>query len=297
MKSVLKYATQGDKVFYTLITTFLTLFFILVLWPIIYVFSSSVSEAQAVMTGRVVLWPIGFNLEGYRTVFNTPAVLIGYRNSLFYTATSIIITVTMTMTAAYCLSRNDVPGSNGIMLLFTFTMFFSGGMIPSYMLMRELGFINTVWAVIIPGSMGVFNMIIARTFIRHSIPLELLEASMIDGCSDIGYYLKIVIPLSQAIIAVLILFVGVSNWNAFFHALIYLSDKNLFPITLFLRDILLSTQIDAGTMDPEDAWRMAEAAAKIRYSLIIVTLIPVILIYPFVQKYFVKGIMIGSIKG
>jgi multiple sugar transport system permease protein/putative aldouronate transport system permease protein len=209
-----------------------------------------------------------------------------------------ILNLAMTMTTAYCLSRFDVPGRNIFMLIFTFTMFFNGGMIPTYMLIRSLGMLNTPWALIIPGAIGVYNMIIAKTFIQNSIPLELLDAAKIDGCSDIGYYVRIVLPLSQAIIAVLILFYGVGHWNAYFNAMIYLHNKNLYPLTIFLREILMASQIDPGTVqDPELQMRLAESAAVIKYALIIVTMVPVILIYPFVQKYFIKGVMIGSVKG
>jgi ABC-type glycerol-3-phosphate transport system permease component len=204
----------------------------------------------------------------------------------------------MTMTAAYSLSRKDLPGRSGIMFLFTFTMFFSGGIIPTYILIRNLGMLNTPLAVIIPGAIGVYNLIIARTFIQSSIPGELLDAAMIDGCSDIGYYLRIVLPLSQAIIAVLILFYGVGHWNAYFSPMIYLSKKSLYPLTIILREILLASQIDPSTVaDPELQMRLAEAAAVIKYALIVVSMVPVIIIYPFVQRYFVQGVMIGSIKG
>jgi ABC-type glycerol-3-phosphate transport system permease component len=202
------------------------------------------------------------------------------------------------MTTAYCLSRNDVPGRNAIMLIFAFTMFFSGGLIPGYMLIRNLKMLNTPWALIVPGAMGVYNMIVAKTFIQHSIPSEMLDAAKIDGCSDVYYYLRIVIPLSKAIIAVLVLFYGVGHWNAYFSAMIYLHNRNLYPLTIFLREILMASQIDPSTVqDPELQMRLAEAAAVIKYALIVVTVVPVILIYPFVQKYFVKGVMIGSIKG
>jgi multiple sugar transport system permease protein/putative aldouronate transport system permease protein len=250
------------------------------------------------MSGKVVLFPVGFNLTGYETVMNTITVWIGFRNSVLYTVVATCLNIVMTMTTAYCLSRTDVPGRNGIMLLFTFTMFFSGGMIPTYMLIMGLGMLNTPLAVIIPGAIGVYNMIIARTFISSSIPGELLDAARIDGCSDIGYYIKIVLPLSKAIIAVLVLFYGVQHWNAYFGPMIYLHNKNLYPLTLYLREILMASQIDPATVtDPELQLHLAETAAVIKYSLIIVTIIPVILIYPFVQKYFIQGVMIGSIKG
>ena len=290
--------TAGDKIFYLIIFIILSAFFIIVLYPCIFVISASISSSSAVMSGKVLLWPVGFNTEGYKIVFNTPNVWIGFRNSIFYTVAGTCLNIFMTMTTAYCLSRNDFPLRNLFMFFFSFTMFFSGGLIPSYLLIRRLGMINTRWALIIPGALGVYNMIIAKTFIQHNIPQEMLDAAKIDGCSDIYYYIRIVIPLSQAIIAVLVLFSAVGHWNAYFNAMIYIYDKNKLPLTIFLREILLSTQIDPSTVeDPELQMRIAEAASIIKYSLIVVTIVPIIIIYPFVQKYFVKGIMIGSIKG
>lgn len=290
--------TRSDMLFYTLITLMLTAFFLIVLYPCVFVISASFSSGAAVQAGRVILFPVDLSLEGYRTVFNTRNIWMGFRNSILYTFFGTLLNIGMTMTAAYGLSRSDVPGRNGFMLLFTFTMFFNGGMIPTYMLIRNLGMLNTPWSLIIPGAIGVYNMIIARTFIQNSIPGELLDAAKIDGCSDIAYYLRIVLPLSKAIIAVLVLFYGVGHWNAYFNPMIYLSAKSLYPLTIFLRDILMSTQIDPSTIsDPEAQLRLAEAAAVIKYALIVVTLVPVIIIYPFVQKYFVKGVMIGSVKG
>ncbi len=287
-----------DKIFYTIITIILTLFFIIVLYPCIYVISASFSSGDAVQAGKVVLWPVDVSIEGYKTVFNTKDVWVGFRNSLFYTVVGTSINIVMTVMAAYSLARPDVPGRNGIMLLFTFTMFFNGGMIPTYMVIRALGMLDTIWCLIIPGAVGAYNLIVARTFIQNSIPLELLEAAKIDGCSDIKYLLKVVIPLSKAVIAVLVLFYGVGHWNAYFNAMIYLHTKDLFPLTLFLRQILLMEQIDPSTItDPELQAQMAKAAGVIKYALIVVSMVPVMLIYPFIQKYFVKGVMIGSIKG
>ena len=270
----------------------------IVLYPCIFVLSASFSSGSAVQAGQVVFLPVRPSIEGYRTVFNTSTVWIGFRNSILYTVAATSLNIVMTMTTAYCLSRNDVPGRNFFMLLFTFTMFFSGGMIPTYILIRNLRMLNTPWAVIVPGAIGVYNMIIAKTFIQHSIPGEMLDAAKIDGCSDLYYYIRIVLPLSKAIIAVLVLFYGVGHWNAYFSPMIYLHTRNLYPLTIFLREILMASQIDPSTVsDPEIQMRLAEAAAVIKYALIVVTMVPVILIYPFVQKYFVKGVMIGSIKG
>ncbi|MDR2808526.1 MAG: carbohydrate ABC transporter permease [Spirochaetaceae bacterium] len=298
MKSIWEKSSTSDKVFYVVITVVLTLFFIIVLYPCIFVLSASFSKGSAVQAGRVVLLPVEPSLEGYKTVFNTGSIWIGFRNSILYTVFGTLINIIMTMTTAYCLSRSDLPGRNGIMLLFTFTMFFNGGMIPSYILLRNLQMINTPWALIIPGAIGVYNMIIARTFIQNSIPAEMLDAAKIDGCSDIMYYVRIVLPLSKAIIAVLVLFYGVGHWNSYFNAMIYLNTKSLYPLTIYLRDILMATQIDPSTIsDPEAQLRLAEAAAVIKYALIVITMVPVIIIYPFVQKYFIKGVMIGSVKG
>lgn len=288
----------NDKLFYIITTVLLTIFFLMVLYPCIFVVSASFSSGDAVQAGKVVLWPVDFSLEGYKTVFKTSTVWTGFRNSLFYTVAGTLISLTMTMTAAYCLSRKDVPGRNFVMLLFTFTMFFSGGLIPHYMLIRSLGFLDTVWAIILPGAIGAYNLIVARTFIQNSIPEELLEASMMDGCSDIMYYLKVVLPLSKAVLAVLVLFYGVGLWNQYFNAMIYLNNRDLFPLTIFLKEILLATQIDPSTLtDPESAELLVKIANVIKYALIVVSMIPVLLIYPFIQKYFVKGVMIGSVKG
>lgn len=293
-----KNCSRNDKIFYIIVGTILTIFFIAVLYPCIFVLAASFSSGSAVQAGKVFLWPVDFSLQGYKTVFNTTTVWVGFRNSLFYTFVGTAINIVMTMTAAYCLSRPDVPGQNGFMLFFTFTMFFSGGMIPSYMLLQNLHMLNTVWALLIPGAIGVYNLIVARTFIKSSIPLELLEAAKMDGCSDFMYFIRIVIPLSKAVIAVLVLFYGVSHWNAYFNAMIYLHDKALYPLTLFLREILMADQIDPSTIqDPELQAQLAQAAGVIKYALIVVSMIPVLIIYPFIQKYFVKGVMIGSVKG
>lgn len=288
----------SDKLFYVLVIVLLSAFFLIVLYPCIYVVSASISSGNAVQSGKVILLPVDFSLKGYETVFNTPKVWTGFRNSLFYTVAGTAINLVMTLTAAYCLARKDVPGSNFIMLFFTFTMFFSGGLIPGYLLIRQLGMLNTAWALILPGAISVYNLIMARTFIQSTIPSELLEASMMDGCSDIMFFLKIVIPLSKAIMAVLVLFYAVGHWNSYFNAMIYLSDRELYPLTIFLREILMADQIDPSTItDPELQSKIAQMAGVIKYALIVVTMIPILLIYPFIQKYFVKGVMIGSVKG
>ncbi len=297
MKRWMRYGSS-DKIFYGVTFLVLTFMFIIVMYPILFVLASSFSSGQAVTGGKVFLWPVDFSLEGYKIVFHNRDILNGFLNSVIYTVTGTCINICITMVAAYALSREDLPGANWIMLLFTFTMFFSGGMIPNYMLIQKLGMINTRWAIVIPGALGVYNLIIARTFIRNNIPKELLEAAQIDGCSDIRFFTAIVLPLSKAVAAVLVLFYGVGHWNSYFNPMLYLNSRELFPLPIYLKEILISNQIDPSTVaDPELQMRIAQTADVIKYALIVVTTVPVMMIYPFIQKYFVKGVMIGSIKG
>ena len=296
MKKFRSYSIN-DKIFYIITGFLLTAFFIIVLYPCIYVVSASFSSGSAVEAGRVILWPVDFSLEGYKAVFHTPSVWIGFRNSLFYTIAGTLINILVTMIAAYGLARPDLPGRNGIMLFFTFTMFFSGGMITGYMLVRSLHILNTIWAMLIPGALGVYNLIIARTFIESNIPTELLEAAQMDGCSDIRFFASIVLPLSKAVIAVLVLFYGVSHWNSYFNEMMYLSTNTKFPLQLVLREILVNMGTAGMTLDVTKQLEMQETKYLLQYSSIIVGSVPVMLLYPFVQKYFVKGIMVGAIKG
>jgi multiple sugar transport system permease protein/putative aldouronate transport system permease protein len=287
-----------DKLFYIISGIVLTAFFILVLYPCIFVVSASLSSGTAVQSGKVFLFPVGFNINGYETVFKTKNIWTGFSNSAFYTIAGTSINIVITMIAAYALSRRDLVGRNGIMLIFTFTMFFNGGIITNYLLMENLGILNTRLALLLPGALGVYNMIVARTFIQSNIPVELLEASQIDGCSDIRYFVDVVIPLSKAVIAVLVLFYGVAHWNTYFNAMIYLTDRKLLPLTIFLKEILIAGQIDPSTVaDPELQEKISQIAGVIKYALIVVSMIPVLLVYPFVQKYFVKGVTIGAVKG
>lgn len=290
--------SRGDRTFYFLINTGLTLILLIVLYPLLYVLSSSFSSPAAVMSGRVVLWPVDFSLEGYTTVFKNKDIFIGYYNSFRYMMIGTSINIAATMIAAYPLSRKDTPLRNLWMFLFTFTMFFGGGLIPNYMLMMDLKLIDTLWAMIIPGAISVWNMIIARTFIQSNIPGELLEAAEIDGCSDARYFFVMVLPLSKAVIAVIALYYAVGHWNAYFDALIYLNKRTLYPLQLFLREILVINTFDPKfIMDPEQTVKRQGLADLLKYSLIIVATVPMLIIYPFAQRYFIKGVMIGSLKG
>ena len=287
-----------DKLFY-IVSYFLTcVIFFFVLYPFLFVLSASFSSADAIFSGKVVLWPVDITLDGYKTVLHNTNILTGFLNSVLYTVTGTMINLVMTMTAAYCLSRDDVPGARIILFLFTFTMFFGGNMITNYMLIRSLGFLDKIWAIIIPGAISAYNLIIARTFIQSNIPRDLFEAAVMDGCSDIKYYVRIVLPLSKPVASVLVLFYAVGHWNSYFNPMIYLNTRSKFSMPLILKEILISNQIDPSTVtDPELQMRLASLAISIQYALIIVTLVPVIAIYPFIQKHFTKGIMLGSIKG
>ena len=271
---------------------------IIMAYPLIVVVSTSFSSPAAVMSGKVLLFPVDFSLEGYKAVFRTNDILIGYRNSLFYMVAGTMINVFMTLLAAYPLSRDDLVGQGAIMKLYTFTMLFGGGMIPHYLLLKDLHMLNTIWAMIIPGAISVYNMIITRTFIKSNIPKEMLEAAKIDGASDIQYFVKMVLPLSGSVIAVITLYYAVAHWNAYFNAFMYLTDKNLYPLQIFLKNILVSNQVQAELLVDEYTSSAVESIAEVlKYSLIVVAVVPVMVIYPFVQKHFVKGVMIGAVKG
>ncbi|MDY2793543.1 MAG: carbohydrate ABC transporter permease [Eubacteriales bacterium] len=290
--------SRDDRIFYAVNAALLTLVMLVVLYPLIFIVSCSFSSAHAITSGRVILWPVDVTLRGYKAVFEYSTVLRGYLKTFFYTFSGTLINIALTMIAAYPLARPQLPGRKGLMLLFSFTMLFSGGMIPTYILVRGLGMINTVWAMIIPGALSVYNMIITRTFLQTNVPLELLEASQIDGCSDFRYFFSVVLPLSKAVIAVITLYYAVGHWNSYFSAFLYLSEQKLYPLQIVLRDILLANSFDASLIvDEELAAAKQGLADLLKYSLMVVSSLPVIIMYPFVQKYFIQGVLIGSIKG
>ncbi len=290
--------STDDKIFYAAVNIVLTLVLIIVAYPLIYIVSASFSERSAILSGQVWLYPVGFSLEGYGEIFKNQNIWTGYGNSLLYTVFGTFLNVFFTMVCAYPLSKRGLPYKNQIMFLFTFTMFFNGGMIPNYMLMKNIGLINTRWVMIIPGLISVYNMIIARTFISNSIPYELWEAAQVDGCSNTRYFFQMLLPLSKAVIAVLALYYAIGHWNAYFNAMLYLSDRSMYPLQLFLREILISNTLsEASGMDPEMLAAKQGLADLLKYCLIIVATVPVLIVYPFVQKYFATGVMLGSVKG
>ena len=291
-------SSREDKIFNVIIHIIIATLLIIVAYPLIFVLSSSFSSKEAVTNGLVFLWPVDFSIEGYAAVFQKPDVLIGYRNTIIYTVVGTMLNLVLTMIAAYPLSRKDLPGGKFLTLIFTFTMIFNGGMIPTYMLVKGMGLMNSPLSMIVLGGISAYNLIIARTFIQNSIPGELLEAARIDGCSDFRYFGQIILPLSKSVIAVLTLYYAITHWNAYFNAFLYLNNENYWPLQLFLREILLENQIDASQiLDPELQEAKQGMANLLKYSLIVVSTIPVMILYPFIQKHFVSGVMIGSVKG
>lgn len=274
---------------------------IVIAYPLVFVLSASFSDPLSVARGEVLLFPADFTLDGYKTILEYQPIWIGYRNTIFYTVVGTAINMIVTLPCAYALSRKDLVGRNVIMMLFTFTMFFSGGMIPNYLLMKNLGLLNTAWAMLLPEAMTVYNLIIARTYFQNSIPIELQEAAQIDGCSNTRLFFNIVLPLSMPIIAVVLLFYSVGHWNSFFNALIYLTNEKLFPLQLFLRNILLEDMmLDMMSGDSEamsELIRRLQLRESMKYGIVVVSSLPVLVIYPFLQRYFVKGVMIGAVKG
>ncbi|WP_339324918.1 carbohydrate ABC transporter permease [Paenibacillus sp. FSL W8-0194] len=290
--------SRGDRAFNMIVYVILSLVAVIVLYPLIFVLSASFSDPQTVLRGEMLLWPEGFNLNSYSKIFQNQDILSGYSNTLLYTTIGTLINLVMTVLGAYPLSRKDFVGKNAVMALFVFTMFFGGGLIPTYLLIKDLGMLNTFWVMVIPNAVSIWNIIIMRTFFQQSIPYELQEAATIDGCSNIQILTRIILPLSMPIIAVMILFYAVGHWNAFFSALLYLSDKEKFPLQLILREILIQGQTsDMVKMSTESAIKQQREVEGIKYAVLVVANIPVLILYPFLQRYFVKGVMIGAIKG
>jgi len=285
-----------DKTFLITIYILLSLVALVVIYPLIFIVSSSISSPAAVTSGRVWLWPVDISFNGYKALFNTPEILIGYGNSIFYTVAGTLISVALTIMIAYPLSRKTFFGRNTLMMIITFTMIFSGGLIPTYMVVKQLHLIDTRLALLIPNAIWVWQVIIARSFFQSSIPEELLEASEIDGCSDMRFIWSVVLPLSKPIIAVLVLMYAVGQWNAYFDALIYLKSADLFPLQLILRSIIIQNN-GSGAMDVAKMVERQQLTELLKYSLIVVATLPVLVIYPFVQRHFVQGMLVGSVKG
>ena len=289
--------SRSDLAFDIIVYGVCIILLLAVLYPMYFVIIASISDPNAVNLGQVDFYPVGLNLKGYETLLQYKDLWIGYRNTIFYAAAGTFFALVANLTAGYALSRTDMFGYKFINIFFLIPMFFGGGLIPSYLNIRNLGLYDTVWSIVIPGAVSIYNIIVARTFFKTSIPNELWEAAQIDGMGNVGYFLKIVLPLSKAIIAVLALWTAVGHWNSYFTAMIYLRNDNLQPLQLVIRSILINSQTASTMLTGTAANEAREMAELIKYSVIVVSSLPVMCIYPFVQKHFNKGVMIGSLKG
>ncbi|KAF0818621.1 ABC transporter, permease protein 2 (cluster 1, maltose/g3p/polyamine/iron) [Bacillus sp. ZZV12-4809] len=292
--------TRADRIFDICNKLLIGFFLIIILYPLIYIISASISDPSYVNSGKMWLFPKDITFEGFKRVFQSKEIWIGYRNTIFYTLLGTFINLAVTLPCAYALAKQELVGRGFIMGLLIFTMFFDGGLIPTYLLVRDLGMINTIWAMVIPSAASVWNIIVTMTFFRVTIPKGLEEAAEVDGASVFRTFFQIVLPLSAPIIAVMALFYGVGHWNSYFSGLIYLSDRELFPLQLILRDILIQQEMTTELMmqgtDIKAIGEQARVASIVKYAVMIVSAAPLLIVYPFLQRFFLKGVMIGSIK-
>jgi putative aldouronate transport system permease protein len=289
----------GDRVFNITATAVLLLSILAVVYPLYFIVIASVSDPNAIYEGKVWLFPSGVTLEGYQRIFADSRIWNGLGNTLIYTILGTTISVTTILCGAYALSRKDMPGRKILMLLFVITMFFDGGLITKYLVVRDLGMLNTVWAVILPGAVGVWNLIIARSFFENTIPNELREAAQMDGATDFKFFFKMVLPLSKPLIMLMIMIHVVAQWNSFFDALIFLNDDSKYPLQLVLRNILIQSDVSSSGTTGGDIQSYAAAqriAELTKYAMIVVSSLPLMIALPFMQKHFTKGAMIGAVK-
>lgn len=294
--------SKGDTIFDTINIIVSVILLLIVAYPLYFVVIASVSDPGLVSSGQVVLYPRDINLEGYKEVINYEPIWTGYRNTIIYTICYTCLSVMISLMSGYAFSRNNLPGKKAILGFFLFTMFFNGGLIPTYLIVRDLGLYGSPLIVILLGAVNVNNIIISRTFIKSTVPEELFEAAALDGCSHAKTFFRVVFPVSQSLIAVLVLFAAVSQWNSWYNAMIYLNDETQMPLQMILRDLIVNQSAMAMASDSAASSGGDVAAAvllveSMRYAVIIVSSLPLLCVYPFVQKYFVKGIMIGSVKG
>jgi multiple sugar transport system permease protein/putative aldouronate transport system permease protein len=293
---------SGDKVYLAVVYLFLGFFIVMVVYPLIYVVSCSFSSPEALIQGRVFFLPVEPGVQGYEAVFSNARIWRGYANTILYTVLGTAIGTAVTMIAAYVLSRKEFPARGFLTVFFMVTMFIGGGTIPMYLWLKTLKMLNTVWAIVVPGAVSVWMVIVARTFIQSTIPEELFEATSLDGGSYIQYFVHVILPLSKPILAVLAINFALGHWNSYYNALLYLNDSDKYPLQIILRDILVQNSVDvtnsagAGT-DINNQMHRQYLSELLKYSLIIVSSAPLLVIYPFLQKYFIKGTMIGSVKG
>jgi ABC-type glycerol-3-phosphate transport system permease component len=289
----------ADKVFQLSCFLFLFLSGVVIAYPLLYVVACSFSSSTAIITGRVFIWPVDFSLLSYQSVFGYSLLRTGFLNSIFYTAGGTVVSVTLTLLAAYPMSRKDMYGRKFIQTYYIITMFFGGGIIPSYILMRNLHLVGSRWALVIGVGFSCYNMIIVKSYFQTSIPAGLLDAAHIDGCGDIQFFFRVALPLATPVVAVMVLFNAVGIWNGYFSGLLYLTKSNTYHFQMVLRDILFIAQMPPELlqkMDPARISQMRELLQQLRYAVLVVGALPMMLLYPFIQKYFIRGMMIGSLK-
>lgn len=284
----------GERVFTWVVNGILILFCAIIVLPLLHIISGSFSDPMSLLRGEVGFFPKGFTLSMYERVFKDSSIWQGYGNTILYTVLGTCISVTLTAFAAYPLSRKDFYGRNLFMGLFVFTMFFTGGMIPTYLIVQRLKLLNTIWAMVLPTAVSTYNMIIMRTFFDSTIPYELVESASLDGCNDLVIFFRIVLPLSGPILAVMVLFYGVGLWNSWFPALLYLKDRAMYPLQMVLREVLIQSDISNMAGSSGDVEIIGDG---LKYATMVVATLPIMCLYPFLQKYFVKGVMIGAVKG
>lgn len=289
---------KSDRIFDIIIYAILSIILLIVIYPLYFVIIASISDPLAVIAGNVIWAPVRPSLESYKLVFRYSLVMSGYRNTLMYTTVGTALNIVMTIAAAYPISRTHLKGKNAVVGLMMFTMFFSGGMIPTYILINKMKLLDTFWVMILPNAVAVWNIMIMRTFFATSIPRELEEVALVDGADQITTLLKVILPLSKPIIAVMVVFYAVGHWNSYFNGLLYLSSSDKFPLQLVLRAILIQNQVSEEVfVDVGDTYSRKMMGETLKYALIIVASAPVLCLYPFAQRFFVQGVMIGSVKG
>lgn len=289
---------QGrDVVFDAILYSVCAVLLLIILYPLWFIVIASFSDPSAVAGGHVWVWPVGFTLDGYDELLRQPKVWLGYRNTIAYTVAGTLIGLAVNIPAAYALSRKDLWGRKGLMGLYVFTMFFSGGLIPIFLTVQQAGLYNTFWVLVLPFSVSAYNIIVARTFFETSLPPDLWDAAQIDGCGNLRFFFTMALPLSKAVISVIALWTAVGQWNSYFNALIYIRDENLYPLQLIMRNILITNQNFAALGTGEAAMIAMRRANLVRYAMIIIATVPIMCVYPFIQKYFDQGVMIGAVKG
>lgn len=299
-KNRIRTSSKMDVAFDIMNSMIMIAILVAVIYPLYFVLIASFSDPMAVRRGEAFFWFKGVGFGGYEEIFKNASIWSSYLNTIFYTVTGTAISIALTLTAAFALCKKDLPFRRVINALIVFTMLFDGGMIPRYMLIRNIGIYDTIWAMLLPRAVWVFCLMVARTFIEQSIPYELYEAAQVEGCSFATYFFKVVLPLSSALLSIMVLYYGIGQWNSYFDAMLYLQTKELYPLQLILRDILITNQSQNMMMladSPELIEEMTRKSESMKYGIVIVSSLPVLVLYPFLQKYFVKGVMIGAIKG